>query len=90
MGGLNMSIFSSSNDILSVMRAKNGVKLVSNKQELGTGRYINDNPSKMSLANYNQIAEKNQSLANIAIAADSNLVKSVEYSQRLLNADSNY
>ena len=53
MGGLNTSIFSTSNDLLTVMRAKNGVKLVSNKQELGTGRFINDNPSKMSLSKYN-------------------------------------
>lgn len=47
-----MSIFSSSENIVSVMKAKNGVKLVSNKQEVGSGRYINDNPSKMSLAKY--------------------------------------
>ena len=72
MGGLNMSIFSSSNDVLSVMRAKNGVKLVSNKQELGSGRFINDNPSKMSLSKYHEIAEANKSLANIAIGADNN------------------
>jgi hypothetical protein len=70
MGGLNTSIFSSNNDVVSVMRAKNGVRVVSNKQEVGTGRYINDNPSKMSLARYNEIAEANKSLANIAIGAE--------------------
>ena len=92
MGGLNMSIFSSATDVINVMQAKNGVKMRSNKQEIGSGRYVNNNPSKMSLKDYNEIAEKNKSLANIAIEAGitnvTELNKSVDFGNRLLNTSS--
>ena len=94
MGGLNTTIFSSTTDVVQIMQAKNGVKLVSNKQEVGTGRYINSNPSKMSLSKYNQIAEQNKSLVNISIGGENrdtsmlNATKSVNQGNRLLNAKS--
>lgn len=92
MGGLNMSIFSSATDVINVMQAKNGVKMRSNKQEIGSGRYVNKDPSKMSLKDYNEIAEKNKSLANIAIEAGitnvTELNKSVDFGNRLLNTSS--
>lgn len=49
------------------MKPKNGVKLKSNRAEVGSGRFVNTNPSKISLADYNDIATKNQSLANISM-----------------------
>jgi len=49
------------------MKPKNGVKLKSNRAEIGTGRYVNSNPSKISLADYHDIANKNKSLANISM-----------------------
>lgn len=92
MGGLNTAIFSSASDVMDIMQAKNGVKMKSNKQEIGTGRYVNSNPSKMSLSVYHEIAEKNKSLANIAIEAGitniNELNKSVDFQNRLLNTSS--
>ena len=34
---------------------------------MGSGRYINNNPSKMTLHEYRKISEKNQNLANISL-----------------------
>lgn len=35
------------------MKAKNGVKIKFNRGEIGTGIYLNENPSKMSISEYN-------------------------------------
>ena len=48
------------------MKVKNGVRVKFQRAEIGSGRYINDNPSKMSIAEYNELADANKSLAEIA------------------------
>lgn len=48
------------------MKVKNGVRIKFQRGEIGLGRYINDNPSKMSIAEYNELAVVNKSLAEIA------------------------
>jgi len=58
-GGINSNIFSSGSEITDIMKPKNGVKLKSNRAEVGSGRFVNPNPSKLSLAEYNDIATKN-------------------------------
>ena len=58
-GGINSNVFSSGNEITDIMKPKNGVKLKSNRAEVGSGRYVNSNPSRISLADYNDIATKN-------------------------------
>jgi hypothetical protein len=65
--GINARIFSTSNDLSEVIKPKNGVRLKSNRVDIGTGRYKNNNPSKMSLADYKDIANQHNSLATIAI-----------------------
>ena len=54
--GINARIFSTSNDLSEIIKPKNGVRLKNNRVEIGTGRYKNTNPSKMSLADYNDLA----------------------------------
>lgn len=56
--GINARIFSTSNDLSEIIKPKNGVRLKNNRVEIGTGRYKNPNPSKMSLADYNDIAKQ--------------------------------
>ena len=66
--GINSSVFSSNSGVLEMASPGNGVKLSAKNSVLGTGRYVNSNKSKMSLADYQSIANFNQkSLANIAI-----------------------
>lgn len=65
--GINARIFSTSNDLSEIIKPKNGVRLKNNRVEIGTGRYKNTNPSKMSLADYNDLARQHQSLATIAL-----------------------
>ena len=65
--GLNESIFSAASDVMQAMRPKNGVKIRKNKAEFGSGRYINTNRSKMSLAQYTELADQHKSLATIAL-----------------------
>ena len=48
------------------MKVKNGVRIKFQRGEIGSSRYINDNPSKMSIAEYNELADVNKSLAEIA------------------------
>jgi hypothetical protein len=67
--GLNASVFSSTTGgVLDTVHPKNGVKLRSKATEVGNGRYVNENKSKMSLFDYKSLVSLNQgSLANISI-----------------------
>ena len=66
--GINASVFSVSSDVTQVIKPKNGVKLRARRVEIGSGAYINPDPSKMSLQKYNKIAESYKSLKDIAAA----------------------
>ena len=46
------------------MKAKNGVRIKMNRNEIGNSFYINDNPGKMSIADYNLIAEHKKSIVD--------------------------
>lgn len=65
--GINSRIFSTSNDLSEIIKPKNGVRLKNNRVDIGTGRYRNTNPSKMSLVDYQDLAKQHQSLATIAL-----------------------
>jgi hypothetical protein len=53
---------------MDILQPKNGVLIRNNKQAIGSGKFINDNASKMSLKQYQSIAISNsQSLAHIAL-----------------------
>ena len=50
VAGLNESTFSVGQDVMTVMKPKNGVKIKRDRQEFGRGRYIAENPNQMSMA----------------------------------------
>ena len=65
--GLNTNVFSSATDVIDMMKPGNGIKIISRKIEAGGGKYINSQPSKMSLKEYKKLANKNTSLASITL-----------------------
>tara|TARA_B110000305_G_C18905837_1_gene388492 strand:- start:185 stop:340 length:156 start_codon:yes stop_codon:yes gene_type:complete len=49
------------------MKPKNGVKIKNRNIEMGSGKFINNNSSTMSLNDYRELANAHQNLAAISM-----------------------
>ena len=52
---------------MEVIKAKRGVAVRNDRAEIGAERYLPTNPNSMSRGDYQEFAEKHQSLASIAL-----------------------
>ena len=53
--GLNESTFSVGQDVMTVMKPENGVKIKKDRQEYGRGKFVSKNTNQMSLAQYDDM-----------------------------------
>ena len=55
--GTNTNIFGSATELIDVIKPRNGVKFRKDKKEIGDGKYIKNDPSKLSISEYRDMYE---------------------------------